>query len=63
MRAGRYAPATVTRRDRHKQERLDLIRAAAWDLFRTQGYEPTLSEDTVEMLRGAFVSFNTAATY
>ena len=22
-----------------------------------------LSEDTVEMLRGAFVSFNTAATY
>ncbi|WP_027462107.1 TetR/AcrR family transcriptional regulator [Deinococcus ficus] len=31
----------MTRRDRHKQERLDRIRAAAWDLFRTQGYEHT----------------------
>ncbi|PJI51941.1 TetR family transcriptional regulator, partial [Methylobacterium radiotolerans] len=31
----------MTRRDRHKQERLDRIRAAAWDLFRMQGYEPT----------------------
>ena len=32
---------TVTRRERHKQERLERIKSAAWELFTTQGYEGT----------------------
>lgn len=31
----------VTRRERHKQQRLERIKAAAWELFTTQGYEQT----------------------
>lgn len=31
----------MTRRERHKQQRLERIKAAAWELFTTQGYEQT----------------------
>ncbi|SEJ93366.1 transcriptional regulator, TetR family [Deinococcus reticulitermitis] len=37
-----------SRRERHKHERLDRIKAAAWALFSTQGYESTTIRQIAE---------------
>ncbi|GHG12845.1 hypothetical protein GCM10017783_26000 [Deinococcus piscis] len=37
-----------SRRDRHKQERLERIKRAAWELFSTQGYESTTVRQIAE---------------
>lgn len=39
---------TETRRERHKQQRLERIREAAWQLFSTQGYEATTVRQIAE---------------
>lgn len=39
---------TESRRERHKQQRLERIKAAAWHLFSTQGYEATTIRQIAE---------------
>lgn len=39
---------TESRRERHKQQRLERIKAAAWHLFSTQGYEDTTVRQIAE---------------